>query len=81
MFHTNHYKYKDDYLRDSFVLMPVFNLPGYTAFVAIRYAWGMNVNVCLLHTELKIVYCWQSYNFDHPVGLALRRLRSRDISQ
>jgi len=74
--HEPLYKYMDDYLHDSFVLMPAFDLPGYTAFVAIRYAWGMNVNVCLLHTESKIVCCWQSYNFDHPIGLSLRRLEN-----
>jgi len=71
--HEALYRYEDHRFYDTFVLMPAFNEPGYIAFVANRYAWGMNVNVCLLDAKKKIVYCWQSYNYDHPVGLALRR--------
>jgi hypothetical protein len=58
---------------DGYIPMPEYDQDGMIAFVANRYAWGMNVRAALLSPEDRTVYCWTSYNFDHPQGVAVRR--------
>lgn len=68
-----HYTESEFYKGDNFYLVPEFSIPGYIAFISNRYAWGMNVNVALLHAESKTVYTWASHNFDYPEGVALKK--------
>lgn len=43
------------------------------AYVLVRYAWGMNVQVALVDEEKKMVYTWACSNYDYPDGIALRK--------
>ena len=59
--------------KDKFMLMPKHNKEGLIAFIANRYAWGMNISSCYLDVQNKKVYMNKSCNYDNPEGIALRR--------
>ena len=62
---------------DKIMLMPKHNITKddglLIAFMANRYAWGMNISCCYLDVQNKKLYMYKSYNYDHPEGIALRR--------
>ena len=59
--------------RDNIMLMPVYDKPGLVAFMANRYAWGMNIGYCYLDIANKKVYMHGFFNHDHPECIALRK--------
>jgi hypothetical protein len=59
--------------RDEYLLMPKHDHDGLIAFIAVRYAWGVNTSLCYLDTKHKKVYMLPSDNYDHPDVIAIRR--------
>lgn len=72
--HEPLHPYEGFHTGDCVILMPRFNQDEgeCLALLLNRYAWGMNVNVAYFHPKSKTIYCWGSYNFDHPCGEAIR---------
>lgn len=59
---------------DRYALFPEYDFNGMKAFVANKYAWGMNICVGLYDPDKNAIYCSGSNNFDYPVGIALRKV-------
>lgn len=76
-------KYKDYYLHDRYTLFPEYDIDidggnKLIAFVANRYAWGMNVSVGFFDPNERVIYCGRACNYDYPVGIALRKVNKPD---
>lgn len=70
----NDEKYPDKYIR-----VPEFDHNELKAFIFCRFAWGMNILYAFLSIEDKCMYVEESHNWDHPEGIALRRLGNDQI--
>lgn len=67
-----HY-YNNSLYSDCYIRMPEYDRDGMYALVLNRYAWGMNVCCAYLDLELNQLIYWDSQNFDHPEGIALKK--------
>lgn len=69
----------ENYIHDNYILFPEYNFKHMVAFVANRYTYGMNVNVCFLDHIKNIIYCGCTSSIDYPndEGIALRKTNNR----
>ena len=67
---------KDEEYNETTLILPLpssfsaHGLSNHLVFVAGKYAWGLNLSTTILDIKNKILYLGESYNFDHPEGIA-----------